>query len=78
MGWRGHVNWCRRFVEERRREAEMRRAAGLAAPKDSAALVYTRETAKWGLCVVEWRGQVPPVFFTRRAVNEQELEARFS
>ena len=62
-GHGGHVKWCQRFVEARRRESAARVAAraaeGEAAPRDRAAVVYVVETSHDGTCVVEWRGTVP-------------------
>lgn len=55
----GHVKWCQKFVEERRRESAARIAEGEVAPRDRAAVVYAVETRHDGTCVVEWRGTVP-------------------
>ena len=58
-GHGGHVKWCQRFVEARRRESAARVAEGEALPRDRAAVVYVVETRHDGTCVVEWRGTVP-------------------
>ena len=59
----GHIKWCQRFAEARRRESAARTAAraaeGAAAPRDRAAVVYAVGTSHDGTCVVEWRGTVP-------------------
>ena len=58
-GGSGHVKWCQKFVEARRRESAARVAEGKAAPRDCAEVVYAVETSHDGTCVVEWHGTAP-------------------
>lgn len=56
----GHIKWCQRFADARRRDSARRKDEGDRLPPDRASVVYAVEV-KWNDdCVVEWRGTVPP------------------